>query len=84
MHFHVATALLAAAASAVVQCPSPTTAGCAMPTGAAWEPRWAMRSSLYMYCFEACMLDFFSQHKELGVYNGIVAFDHYWTKQGSE
>jgi len=72
-----------AAARAVVQCPSPTAAGCGMPTGANWEPRWAMRSSLYAYCFEHCPLAYFEAHKALGVFDGVVAFDHYWTHQGS-
>lgn len=72
----------AAAIAPVTSCPSPTTDNCAMPSGAAWAPRWAMRSSLYMYCFEHCALDFFAENKALGVFDGSVAFDHYFTHQG--
>jgi len=66
----------------VVGCPSPTTDGCGMPSGKNWIPRWAMRSSLYTYCFIHCPLAFFKANKNLGVFDGIVAFDHYWTNQG--
>lgn len=68
--------------AAVPGCPSPTSDGCGMPTGANWAPRWAMRSSLYTYCFIFCPLEFFKANKQLGVFDGIAAFDHYWTHQG--
>ena len=65
-----------------VGCPSPTKDGCGMPSGPNWKPRWAMRSSLYTYCFIHCPLAFFKANENLGVFDGVVAFDHYWTKQG--
>ena len=61
------------------QCPSPTSKGCGVPS---WPVSYAMRSSLYTYCYETCPLAFFSQHKDVGVFGGVVGVDHYWTKQG--
>ena len=78
----LAAALASHAHASVVQCPSPTTDGCGLPTGANWAPRWAMRSSIYAYCFEVCPLAYFEAHKSLGVFDGVVACDHYWTHQG--
>lgn len=61
------------------QCPSPTNKGCGKPS---WPVTWAMRSSLYTYCFEKCPLAFFANHTALGVFAGVVGVDHYWTGQG--
>ena len=85
--FLAATAAAAASAAASAapsprQCPSPTSKGCGKPSGANWPVTWAMRQSLYTYCFEHCPLDFFANHTALGVFGGVVGVDHYWTHQG--
>ena len=67
-----------------VQCPSPVSTNCAVPTGAAWPVRWSMRGSLYTYCFTHCPLNSFAAYAQagLGTFAGVAAIDHYWTDQG--
>lgn len=72
--------LLAAAVSfaraAPTQCPSPTKSGCSMPS---WPVTYAMKSSGYMYCFETCPLLWFENHTSVGLFQGVIGVDHYWT-----
>lgn len=65
--------------SSPTQCAYPSAKGCGIPT---WKISYAMRNSLYTYCYETCPLAFLSQHKDLGVFGGVVGVDHYWTQQG--
>jgi len=58
-----------AAGASPTQCPSPTSKGCGALT---WPVTWAMRASLYTYCYQACPLIYFDQHRELGVFGGVV------------
>lgn len=53
--------------------------GCSAPQ---WEPRWSMAESTYAYCFNNCPLPWLANHTDLGVYGGVVGYDHYYTKQG--
>jgi hypothetical protein len=77
---HAACFLLLTGSQAIpTQCPDPTSKGCAKPN---WPPVWAMRQSLYAYCYQHCPLDFFANHTQLGVFGGVVGVDHYWTQQG--
>ena len=73
----LAAAAVAAAAPSPRQCPSPTSKGCGKPS---WPVTWAMRQSLYTYCFEKCPLAFFANHTDLGVFGGVVGVDHYWVR----
>ena len=79
-----AVLLGASAAAGPTQCPSPTREGCALPSGPNWVPRWSMRGSLYTYCYETCPVASFVEHAAAGrgVFEGVVATDHYYTKQG--
>ena len=79
MKFFNALFLLNIAPSISIQCAYPSAKGCGIPT---WKISYAMRNSLYTYCYETCPLAFLSQHKDLGVFGGVVGVDHYWTQQG--
>jgi hypothetical protein len=74
---------LAAVASVAAQkprdCSSPTSAGCRKPD---WPVSYAMRASLYTYCYEHCPLAFFANNTHLGTFAGVVGVDHYHTQQG--
>ena len=77
-------ALGACAASGPRQCADPSREGCALPSGPNWAPRWSMRGSLYTYCYDTCPVASFVEHAAAGRgrFEGVVATDHYWTKQG--
>lgn len=76
----VAAALaLAGPAWAVVQCAWQPTGGCSTPQ---WDVRWDMAGSTYTYCFGNCPLDWLANNTDLGVWGGVVGFDHYFTHQG--
>ncbi len=67
----VAAALVAGAAA---QCTGPPR----------WTPSYAMRASLYTYCFGSCPLSYLAlpNVSAIGRFAGLVGVDHYFTKQG--
>ena len=50
----------------------------------AWAPQWAMRASLYSYCFGSCPLPYLALPNvtAIGRFSGVVGFDHLFTHQG--
>jgi hypothetical protein len=66
--------IILTAIGAAAQCTSPPS----------WPARYAMRSSLYTYCFFSCPLAYLALPNvtALGVFAGLVGVDHDWTSDG--